>query len=78
MLFLLVKTCQDHVYEEKIDTINPKIACSTETLEYKTDCNFTCPLGYRNIGSQRRYCLANGFWSGLTPKCKSNNFFKDL
>lgn len=65
---MLERSCKN-ISENTDDLVEAK--CSKKTNEFGTFCNFTCPEGFLNTGSETRYCLAIGVWTGLKAKCKS-------
>ncbi|XP_067840108.1 CUB and sushi domain-containing protein 1-like [Heptranchias perlo] len=39
------------------------------TFTYKSEVSFHCRTPFLLVGSSRRFCQADGFWSGLQPSC---------
>jgi hypothetical protein len=40
--------------------------------DYGTVIRFHCDIGYKNVGSFERRCLADRTWSGQRARCEGN------
>lgn len=45
-----------------------------KSFTYRSEVSFQCRPPFILIGSSRRFCQADGTWSGIQPTCIGNNY----
>nr|XP_026695879.1 sushi, von Willebrand factor type A, EGF and pentraxin domain-containing protein 1-like isoform X5 [Ciona intestinalis] len=54
---------------ESVAPRNGSVTCSYGNL-FESECVYTCAVGYRLVGSERRRCLSDSTWDAPEPICE--------
>ncbi|XP_078481037.1 sushi, von Willebrand factor type A, EGF and pentraxin domain-containing protein 1-like isoform X3 [Ciona intestinalis] len=54
---------------ESVAPKNGSVTCSYGNL-FESECVYTCAVGYRLVGSERRSCLSDSTWNAPEPICE--------
>lgn len=83
---LQVKACKDfnafffsfHFYVSAVFCGDPGTPAegrlNGKSFTYRSEVSFQCRPPFILIGSSRRFCQADGTWSGIQPTCIGNNY----